>query len=192
MQETSKQQEIMGAPATFFGRITDEYFARLPSYAAQNELLVRELLRLDRSCSVIDVGANIGVTAVMCSRAVADGRVLALEPSPIAFADLVRSLDASGCANCTPLRVAAGNPPAAPWWSFGRHQRATVPFLAKDFVGGEVARERSAETIDVIRAVNLCGGQPLEQRSGVPKLTNNASQLTVGKDWLTESCIVRA
>jgi FkbM family methyltransferase len=149
MQETSKHQEIMGAPATFFGRITDEYFARLPAYVAQNELLVRELLRLDRCASVIDVGANIGVTAVTSSRAVAGGRVLALEPSPTAFADLVRSLNASGCANCVPLCVAAGNPPATPWWSFGRRKRATAHFLQRDFVGGEVMAKKSPETIEV-------------------------------------------
>jgi len=133
----SKNLEVMGRPATFFGREGDDYFDRLDAYAAQNALLIEELVKLAPDANVIDVGANIGVTAVMCSRAVGNGKVVAIEPSPVAYRDLTQSLRASGAENCEAIRACVGR------------EEGSVPFQEANFLGGFMARMRGSRTIDV-------------------------------------------
>ena len=58
----------------------------------------------------IDVGANVGLFAAsFCHLTGSGGRVMALEPSPITFARLVKAADALGLKNLIPLPVAASD-----------------------------------------------------------------------------------
>jgi FkbM family methyltransferase len=59
--------------------------------------------------TVLDVGANIGVTAVMSGFLVGDGRVVAMEPVPETFRHLQLNTERSGLTNVTCLRAAAGS-----------------------------------------------------------------------------------
>lgn len=61
-----------------------------------------------RGGTILDVGANIGVFTVACSRAAGDrGRVIALEPSPTTFAKLQLTCAWLGLANVELLPIAA-------------------------------------------------------------------------------------
>src|SRR6185503_8737554 len=55
------------------------------------------------------------------------------------------------------------------------------------------AREVScaSKLSSLIRSLTSAAYSVCERRSKVPKLTNGSRQLTLGKDWLTESCIVK-
>ena len=105
--------------------------------------------------TVIDVGANIGVTAVLAGILCAPGRVLALEPVPEAFAHLVENVRRSALGNVTCLNVAA----SATAGTVHLVSRAGFHFAA--FVGGGDTLERyagytsypaAAETIDDLAA----------------------------------------
>lgn len=62
--------------------------------------------RLAPTSTVIDVGANIGRTVELFSR-YTDGRILALEPSPMAFPYLVQNIQAMNLENVVPVQLAA-------------------------------------------------------------------------------------
>jgi FkbM family methyltransferase len=55
---------------------------------------------------VIDVGANVGTSALIASQAVGtDGRVVAIEPDPLNYQRLREHLDLNGISNVTPLQI---------------------------------------------------------------------------------------
>ncbi len=59
---------------------------------------------------VLDIGANWGIHTLYLSRLVgAKGRVIAFEPYPPAFQELVWHVQANHCANVLPLNVALGD-----------------------------------------------------------------------------------
>jgi FkbM family methyltransferase len=73
---------------------------------AERELVAR---LLEPGATMIDVGANIGVLSLVAAAAVgARGRVLALEPHPATFAQLVQNADESGLRMIVCRNVAAG------------------------------------------------------------------------------------
>jgi FkbM family methyltransferase len=65
--------------------------------------------RLGEGATVIDVGANIGCFTLMAaSRVGPGGRVLALEPEPATFRQLVRNIELIHLTNVVPLQLAVG------------------------------------------------------------------------------------
>jgi FkbM family methyltransferase len=59
----------------------------------------------------VDVGANIGVTAVMAALVVAPGRVVAVEPVPSTFSHLEHNIASAGLAQVTCRRLAVAATP---------------------------------------------------------------------------------
>jgi FkbM family methyltransferase len=65
--------------------------------------------RIDSGATVIDIGANIGCFSVLASRLVGpSGRVIAIEPEPTTFRQLLRNIELNHLANITPLQLAVG------------------------------------------------------------------------------------
>jgi FkbM family methyltransferase len=133
--------EIMGHAAIVFGCPNDDYFIRLPAYAAQNSMFVAEALKLPRDGIVMDAGANVGVTAIIGSRCVPKGRVIAIEPSPLAHACLARTVAANALANCTIINKCLGE-------TDGEVPFIEVPFLAGSHVGVGGAADQYGITAD--------------------------------------------
>lgn len=104
----SRTLEIVANPATIFGYAGDEYFEQLPSYAAQNEVLIEELKKLPPYSTYVDVGANLGVTSIMAARLVPGLQVIAVEASPRNFRCLQRTMEENNITNCRPILCAIG------------------------------------------------------------------------------------
>ena len=76
------------------------------SWEATESAFLRSLLK--PGMTVIDVGANVGYTTLLTSRAVGPlGRVLAVEPEPTNYALLCANIWAAGALNVQPIRAAA-------------------------------------------------------------------------------------
>lgn len=61
---------------------------------------------------VIDIGANAGLLSLLAAQAVGPaGRVIAVEPLPESFAELLMNIQINGCKNILPLNVGLGIEP---------------------------------------------------------------------------------
>lgn len=133
---------IMGQQTKFFGHLGDQYYDNLAAHAAQNSSYIAELLKLSPNATVIDVGANIGVTTVAAARCVPEGRVVSIEPSPKAFGYLEKCISANALNNVTLLNAGAGE--AAGEISFVESE-----FLAGSYVALD-AREQSTSRVQIL------------------------------------------
>ena len=80
--------------------------------------------------TMFDIGANRGQMALYCSRLVGQaGRVVAFEPVPDVYADLVRNVSTSGCKNIEPVNSAVSR----------RNGTATFAFAAEHSTQGKLA-----------------------------------------------------
>jgi FkbM family methyltransferase len=86
----------------------DRYFRRLTSGSEREFVrLCRDFLRPDDVC--LDIGANIGVTALIMSQRVPRGRVVAIEAGPTVAEVLRRNIEYSGKQNITVVESAVGD-----------------------------------------------------------------------------------
>jgi FkbM family methyltransferase len=100
---------IAGRSIRFRGDPNDDYFKGLPAFhagAGRFEHYVRGNLRRNSIC--LDVGANIGLTAILMALYCTDGRVYALEASPTNARFLRENVSLNGIANCTVIETAVG------------------------------------------------------------------------------------
>ncbi len=98
---------------TLCGRPGDAYFERANLKRRSERLLIEVLEKGVRAEGVaIDVGANIGLTAVTIARRL-QGPVYAFEPHPETFGYLRRTLIANKADNVTPIRLALGREPGS-------------------------------------------------------------------------------
>jgi FkbM family methyltransferase len=58
---------------------------------------------------VVDIGAQVGFLTTRMARYVASGRVIAIEPDPLSFSRLQRSVASNGLGNVTPVQCALSN-----------------------------------------------------------------------------------
>ena len=87
----------------------DHYVGALPEFAAKLAPLARYLERtLPQAPLCLDVGANIGLTAILMALARPEGEVIAFEASPKNAHYLRRNLARNGIANCTVAETAVG------------------------------------------------------------------------------------
>src|SRR4030088_1413346 len=92
-----KTISIAGSEVTIFGYADDPYFAEVGSHVANNWMFLRTLSALPPRSIVIDVGANIGATAMSAAYfAPLPARIVAVEPSPRAIICLERTITANG------------------------------------------------------------------------------------------------
>lgn len=133
----------MGWPAKIFGYPGDDYFDRVDIYAAHNDTLIREAIAVQPGAVILDVGANIGVTAVTAYRAAEARRYIAVEPSPRAFACLQRTGEANYIAGFTPVQCALGAEPGV----IGLHERG---YLAGSFTDEDAPLLVTRSTVDLL------------------------------------------
>jgi len=82
------------------GAADDPYFGAVEHHAAALDGLAALVTRqVPRTASVIDVGANIGLSTILLARLT--GHVTAYEPSPPNAAFLRRNLERNGITNVT-------------------------------------------------------------------------------------------
>jgi FkbM family methyltransferase len=99
MSET-KTVELPGGPASMTGEPTDGYFADLDKHAPEMfplAALVAE--HAPKGWLILDIGANIGMSAIALSRVAGDRQVKAFEPSPRNAAFLRQNIAANGIGN---------------------------------------------------------------------------------------------
>lgn len=153
-QSVSQSISIMGTQAIFYGHAGDKYYDNLSAHAAQNSSYIAELLKLKSDSTVIDVGANIGVTTVAAARCVPHGRVLSLEPSPKAFAYLEKCISENALTNVTILNVGAGE------------TEGNLTFVESEFLAGSYvalnAREESTSSVQILTLDQIVKDQNLQ------------------------------
>jgi FkbM family methyltransferase len=108
--ESVMQKELVlaGTPVVVSAQDGDFYLATMPALGPTDlEAVFRAFCRTGDD--VIDVGANIGITAILAAEIVDPGIVLALEPLPTTFEHLEQNVIASGLGNirCLPFAAAA-------------------------------------------------------------------------------------
>jgi FkbM family methyltransferase len=116
---------VAGRAVRFAGDPRDPYFRSLASFhaaAPRLEYYLRRHVRPDAVC--LDIGANIGLTAVVLSLYSPAGRVYCFEASPRNARYLRRNLELNGIGNCVVVESAVGD-------GCGR-----VPFRETDFRAG--------------------------------------------------------
>ncbi|UTD26532.1 FkbM family methyltransferase [Bradyrhizobium sp. WD16] len=104
------QVTLAGDTADIIGAAGDEYFQQIQTHAAGLDALakfVRENLAPD--ALIADIGANIGLTAIIFARLVPRGRVFAFEPSPETAAFLRQNIELNGLRNVTVVEAALGD-----------------------------------------------------------------------------------
>jgi len=105
----SKHITLAGRETTLLGLSDDDpYFSSIFDGFEQgfHTLLVDHL---SPYAVALDVGANTGVTSLILSRYLSDGRVFAFEPSPTVFKNLETNLSNNEALNVTPIRQAVGS-----------------------------------------------------------------------------------
>ena len=104
--------EIAGRPAEITGSAEDGYFQQVAIHAAGLRPLERfARASLPPNACVADIGANIGLTAILFSRLVPGGTVHAFEPSPANAAYLRENLAANAVRNVTVVQAAISDSP---------------------------------------------------------------------------------
>ena len=99
---------INGRKLTFSGDPNDPYFQRLDDFHNGNRELAAEVLRLPQDAVSLDVGANIGLTALTIATAAPRGHVFAFEPSPRNVKFLRENVRANEAQNVTVVEAAVG------------------------------------------------------------------------------------
>ena len=101
----SKIITLAGMEARFTGDPTDPYFQQLDQHAAAlDELAALVTHNLPRDATIIDIGANIGLSTILLARLA--GRVLAYEPSPPNVAYLRQNLKLNNISNVEVIAAA--------------------------------------------------------------------------------------
>jgi FkbM family methyltransferase len=102
-----KSIEIDGRTAIIHGVAGDPYFETIEHYRGANEFLIRSVSTLPPNATIIDVGANIGLTALLFKSMIPSGRVICFEPDPLAYEAL--SLTVVGQSSISIHRKALGS-----------------------------------------------------------------------------------
>ena len=131
-----------GVQTVFAGAADDPYFQALEHHAAGLDSLAALVsAHVPSDATVLDVGANIGLSTILLARLA--GRVIAYEPSPPNAAFLRRNLDLNGIGNVEIRSVAASS------------QHGTLRFHVAQFgagshvVGAGHVSGGTVETVDV-------------------------------------------
>jgi FkbM family methyltransferase len=105
-----KKIAICGQSTDFFGFGWDPFYASLNDHWDGNRSLQTYLSEhVDDGATIIDVGANIGTTAIMMSRTIPRARIIAIEPTPAGFACIEKNILANKIPNCQLVQAAAGD-----------------------------------------------------------------------------------
>lgn len=105
---TSKQVPILARTARLWGSSEDASFRAIIDLSRDPLLTcAKELLRSD-AC-ILDVGSNVGLTAIGFDQLVPNGRIFAFEPSPRNYELLRKNLDQNACSRVEAINKAVGS-----------------------------------------------------------------------------------
>lgn len=106
----AKTVKLGGVPTVLEGAVDDPYFQAVEGHTAALDGLAALVARqVPRGSTVIDVGANIGLSTILLAR-IAE-RVIAFEPSPLNVAFLRRNLERNGITNVEVHAAAVSDTP---------------------------------------------------------------------------------
>ena len=106
----AKTVRLGGVPPVLEGAADDPYFGNAEGHAAALDGLAALVARtVPPESTVVDVGANIGLSTILLARAAR--RVVAFEPSPANAAYLRRNLLSNGIANVEVVAAAVSDQP---------------------------------------------------------------------------------
>jgi FkbM family methyltransferase len=112
-------QYLIEGDAHYLGRI-DENF--------EPETITRFKIFCEDNFQVLDLGANLGLTAIALSNICKQGKVVAIEPIPLTFSLLKKNLLSSGVNNVKAYNFAVGNKEGSV------HMEGIHSFLAGSFI----------------------------------------------------------
>ena len=145
LSDTAKTISLGGVLTHFEGAADDPYFLELQANAGGLETLRALVSRhIPRDAIVVDVGAHIGVSAIMLRRLAQ--RVIAFEPSPPNAEFLHRNLALNGITNVEPITMAISS------------DRETLQFHVAQFSAGS----------HVMSAGDLSRGAPMIEVPAIP------------------------
>lgn len=78
---------------------------------------------------ILDIGANEGMFSIMMAKLYPHAHVIALEPVPRTYYQLIRNIGLNGCTNIDPYNIGVGKP----------GQKTTMLNVSKDFSGGSTS-----------------------------------------------------
>ena len=90
---------VNGKSLAFSGEPGDYYFENLPAFQGENKQLVRVLPRVPDGAVCLDIGANIGLTALTMAASLPRSRIYAFEPSPMNLPHLRNNIQANHADN---------------------------------------------------------------------------------------------
>ena len=107
-QMISKIIQIMGTDTKFFGYEYDSYFLGLENHVGGNQVLLNLMMEKPHDSVMLDIGANIGLTAAIAARIFHSGKVIAIEPTPMASSALSEMVRENGFNNIQIMYCGAG------------------------------------------------------------------------------------
>lgn len=133
---------------TFQVESDDNYLAQMPDEFEPHMTDVFRAL-IDPDMVVADVGANIGMTALLFSQLARS--VHAFEPGPSTFGLLRRNLDRAGCETVSAVNIGMGDRASEQSLTFAKNNRSG------GFVNTNVRLSEAAHTTETIRIETLDG-----------------------------------
>jgi FkbM family methyltransferase len=100
--------KVNGREMSFVGSPIDPYFQRLEAFHENNRELAALLSSATDDAVTLDIGANIGLTALTIATATPRGHVFAFEPLPQNAEFLRQNVRANGIQNVTVVEAAVG------------------------------------------------------------------------------------
>lgn len=107
---------IRGRNCIFAGEPGDAYFDQLPAFSqgkGERQLAQYAARHLSADSVCLDIGANIGLTALILSSYCPRGHVFAFEPSPTNAKYLRQNISNNGISNVTVIEAAVGASPGS-------------------------------------------------------------------------------
>lgn len=146
--EMSRTLEVAGRPFVLWGRAGDPYFETVTLDGSNDFLAWVCANRLARDAVVFDVGANVGVTAILFAAYAPEGQVRCFEPSPSIYPCLLRTLEANQLDACRPSAIALGAAPGRLSFFDNPTSASASHLVAEQQTLGAASNEVTVSTVD--------------------------------------------
>lgn len=104
-----KHIEIAGSDYSFIGSENDDFYGNLDGFFVDNSGMRNWVFgNLPRNANCLDIGANLGLTAVTVASHCVDGTVYAFEPSPRNLGFLRQNIEQNNIRNISIVEAALG------------------------------------------------------------------------------------